>query len=449
MVWQVNQRDLMIKLDHAANYNLNVVLKITGLKPDVLRAWERRYALPQPQRSQGGHRLYSDYDIETIKWLLARQAEGLSIGRAVELWKKIIASGRDPLAEFDHEVKVEPAAKPSPRIEILRQNWLEACLQFDEIKAEEILNHSFALFPMETVITEILQKGLSSLGDLWRLGQASAQQEHFASAMVIRRMESLISAASNFNRDQTVLIGCPPEEWHTFPLLTINLRLRRLGYKVVYLGANTPLMQFLETAALIRPDLVVLAAQQLTTAITLKRIAKLFVKQRIPMAYGGLIFNRIPELVQRIPAYFLGENLDGAVPQIQRILSGKEFSFPDIQERAPYQEVTQQFRQSRGVVESQVMELLKTEDLDLEIIEDVNNFFSSRLAAALEFGDLELLRADLEWVHGLLSERHIQPESLSSYFKAYAHSLIKVLGNSSQPITAWIDSFQVNFEGLR
>src|SRR5512134_4090644 len=79
-------------------FNLKVVLKETGIAADTLRAWERRYGLPMPQRTEGGHRLYSERDIHTIKWLMARQAEGLSISRAVDLWNEQIASGSDPLA---------------------------------------------------------------------------------------------------------------------------------------------------------------------------------------------------------------------------------------------------------------------------------------------------------------------------------------------------------------
>src|SRR5512145_985196 len=79
-------------------FNLKVVLKETGIAADTLRAWERRYGLPMPQRSAGGHRLYSQRDIETIKWLMKRQAEGLSISRAVDLWNEQLASGSDPLA---------------------------------------------------------------------------------------------------------------------------------------------------------------------------------------------------------------------------------------------------------------------------------------------------------------------------------------------------------------
>ena len=77
-------------------FNLKAVVQQTGLKPDTLRAWERRYGLPTPERSSGGHRLYSKHDVDTLKWLIARQREGLSIKRAVELWRQVESEGRDP-----------------------------------------------------------------------------------------------------------------------------------------------------------------------------------------------------------------------------------------------------------------------------------------------------------------------------------------------------------------
>src|SRR5688500_18333395 len=80
-------------------YNLKVVLKETGLAGDTLRAWERRYRLPVPHRTAGAHRRYSQRDIETIKWLMKRQADGLSISRAVDMYNDLLASGSDPLGD--------------------------------------------------------------------------------------------------------------------------------------------------------------------------------------------------------------------------------------------------------------------------------------------------------------------------------------------------------------
>src|SRR5512138_2452646 len=119
-------------------YNLKVVLKETGIAADTLRAWERRYGLPMPQRSAGGHRLYSQRDIETIKWLMKRQAEGLSISRAVDLWNEQIASGVDPLAGPAQTALITTANIPvqyqasNTNLDSFRTRWVEACMEFSE-----------------------------------------------------------------------------------------------------------------------------------------------------------------------------------------------------------------------------------------------------------------------------------------------------------------------------
>ena len=125
-------------------FNLKAVVQQTGLKPDTLRAWERRYGLPLPERSSGGHRLYSQPDIDTIKWLVARQREGLSIKRAVELWRQVEAEGRDPWQEvIPFDSPAVPILRPDAAAETiaqLREQWIDACLAFDEQRAQQLLN---------------------------------------------------------------------------------------------------------------------------------------------------------------------------------------------------------------------------------------------------------------------------------------------------------------------
>ena len=86
-----------------AIFNLKAVVNETGLKPDTLRAWERRYGIPSPQRTQSGHRLYSQREIEIVKWLSERQREGLTISRAVDMWNRLLESGEDPFANLETE----------------------------------------------------------------------------------------------------------------------------------------------------------------------------------------------------------------------------------------------------------------------------------------------------------------------------------------------------------
>jgi MerR family transcriptional regulator, light-induced transcriptional regulator len=200
-------------------FNLQTVVHQTGLTPDTLRAWEKRYNLPQPNRTSGGHRLYSEYDVETLKWLLARKAEGMSISRAVALWRRFEAEGRDPL-----QASPKPAGQPSTATPLatgqtvaqVRQKWIAACLAFDEEIAENELAQAFALYPPETVCLEILQSSLAEIGELWSQGQATVQQEHFASALAMRRLQAMVAALPRPTRTELILIGCPPEEEHSF-----------------------------------------------------------------------------------------------------------------------------------------------------------------------------------------------------------------------------------------
>src|SRR5512147_3243395 len=133
-------------------FNLKVVLKETGIAADTLRAWERRYGLPMPERTAGGHRLYSQRDIETIKWLIKREGDGLSISHAVDMWNEQLASGTDPLAASTQgSALVMSVQLPSAdtTLDALRAHWIEACLEYSESGAEQVLNQAFSMFPVE------------------------------------------------------------------------------------------------------------------------------------------------------------------------------------------------------------------------------------------------------------------------------------------------------------
>ena len=306
----------MTEYNKTPTYNLSAVLQETGLKADLLRAWERRYNLPKPGRTQGGHRLYSPYDIEVIKWLMARQAEGLSISRAVDLWESHIDNDRDPLIQHSPEkpvIPVEAGQNTITGITQLRADWIKACLDFNSVRSEEVLNQAFALHPVETVCVEILQRGLHEIGQGWYQDRVSAQQEHFASSLASRRLQTLISMTPPPNRSQTVLLGCPPGELHTLPVTQLDLFLRRRGIRVINLGADIPIDQMVATVLQLQPDLIIMAAQTLRTAANLQNTFIALLASGKHLAYGGLIFNRIPELRRNIPAYFMGENLDAAL----------------------------------------------------------------------------------------------------------------------------------------
>jgi len=422
-------------------FNLKAVVQQTGLKPDTLRAWERRYGLPTPERSSGGHRLYSQHDIDTIKWLIARQREGLSIKRAVELWRQVEAEGRDPLQAAT--AMATPAASilvPHPAGETvaqLRQQWIDACLAYDEQRAEQLLNQAFALYSPETVALELLQRAVAEIGEGWYKGDVTVQQEHFCSSLVVRRLETLVMAAPPPIRPGRILAACPPEEDHVIGLLLLTFLLRRRGWEVVYLGANVPVEKLETTVAVIQPQLVIMAAQQLHTAAALKETAQALQQTKVPLAYGGLIFNLLPALRERIPGHFLGEQLE-AVPQRVESLMAAPRPVPMPKTVADVcLEALEHFQERQSFIKAHVIQALNSAGSAHNHLALANRELGLNIGAALAMGDIHFLGTDIEWVIGLLRNHRVPDEALYDYLGTYYQAAAEQLGKED-PVVEWL-----------
>ncbi len=425
-------------------YNLKVVLKETGLPADTLRAWERRYGLPVPQRTQGGHRLYSERDIHTIKWLMARQTEGLSISRAVDLWNENIASGLDPLAGLAPSAFTSPqttAAIYIPQettLDTMRANWVAACLGFNETSAEQTLNQAFSMFPVEAVCVEVLQKGMSEIGIKWYENQASVQQEHFASGLAMRRLDALLIASPAPSRQQTILVGCPANEWHTFTPLMLSLFLRRRGYNVIYLGANVPADRFEETVRAVRANLVILASQTLVSAASLQKTAITLTSKNIPVGYGGRIFNLRPEIIGHISGHHLGNDVSSSLNEVEHILNSKRKS---LQLQSPSQEYIaahQFFTSKRADIEMTLKTLVNPLGISSESFQTGIHFLGDNILAALQLGDMNHVSDEMSWIKFLLHAYERPDEELVKFMDAYAKAVNKHINGSGKPIFEWL-----------
>lgn len=421
-------------------FNIKVVLNKTGIAADTLRAWERRYGLPKPQRTPGQHRLYSEYDIETIKWLMARQAEGLSISRAVELWNEYIASGTDPLASLPSSAFSSTLASTSAHSSLtsLRVEWIQACQEFDERSAEQILNQAFSLFPVEVVCIELIQKGLVEIGNLWYQNKLSVQQEHFASNLAMRRLYALLSAAPAPTRPQTLLTACPTGEWHTFPILLLTLLLRRRGWNVIYLGANVPIVEMRETLRTVRPALVILASQTLQSALTLRQMARAINSCGVKVAFGGRIFNHLPDLPQRIPGFFLANTVENALEMIEVLVNNSVLVPQEKAIEIEMQQLTEEYLSSRPQIEIRLYQLLNQQDTSPEYLDIAIRFLSETLAASLQLGSLEYLRLEFHWLVGLLVEHSIPLTHLVLFLEMYAAAVAEVMGNVGTPLVDFL-----------
>lgn len=431
-------------LNKSPAFNLKAVLRETGLAADTLRAWERRYGLPKPQRTTGGHRLYSQYDIETIKWLIARQAEGFSISRAVDRWNDLIGSGGDPLVESPSANTVPPlnfAPQNDTSLDVIRAEWIAACLNFSETLAEQALNKAFSISPVESVCIEVLQKGMAEIGVLWYENRASVQQEHFASGLAMRRLDALLSASPAPTRPQTVLVGCPPSEWHTFTPLMLSLLLRRRGMNVIYLGANVPSDRFAETALKVKANLVILVAQTLSSAAQLQHTALALTTQHVNTAYGGRIFTLRGSMIDHIPGHYLGRSLELSIQEVEDVLKGKKSNRELKTASQKYLVALHAFVSKRSRIENTLKERIQPLMVSPENLNTGIQFLSDNIAAALQLGDIDHLSEEMEWLKSLLQMHESRTDELPHFMKAYSDAVEEHINGQGEPIKTWLHSY--------
>ena len=429
-------------------FNLKAVVRETGLKPDTIRAWERRYGVPKPRRTSGGHRLYSQRDIDLLKWMNARQHEGMSISRIVDMWKGLESEGKDPLQVTSHSMMVQNVQLSEVgELAKARQEWVQACLNFDAPRADQMLAQAFALFPLESVVLEVLLRGLADIGEGWYRGDVAVQQEHFASSLATRRLQTMIAAGPAPTRLERIVVAGPSDEQHTISLLVISLFLRRQGWEVIDLGANVPLDRLEQMLTSIRPMLVIASAQHLPTAYTLQTMAASVTKLHIPLAFGGRVFNQQPALRRHIAGHFLGESLLDIPRAVQEILHAP-WPLPEVVEASrEYLAALEHYRERLPLLEAELMAAFDPKQREMVRKAGANGYFAQYLMAALGLGDMDLLDADLNWIHGLLAIHHLPDTVLRGYLEAYRQAVQQHLDRRAQMIVEWFDQALESFNG--
>jgi len=432
----------MSQAKKAPAYNLKVVLQLTGIKPDTLRAWERRYGLPLPERTAGGHRLYSQYDIEMIKWLMERQEEGMRINRAIDLWRDIEAEGNDPLDVMNPIEGVEPVLEQpvgaGSSLDEIRANWIAACLDYHELRAEQILSFAFALYPVEMVCMEVLQKGIVEIGAQWYRGEVTVQQEHFASGLVLRRLEALIAASPTPTRPEKLLVGCPAQEDHVIASLLTTLFLRRNGWDVIYLGANVPLADLEKAARHSKARLVILIASQLHTAANLAEVARMLRTAGIHVAFAGSIFARHNELSHSIPGYYLGNRLDRVVTEVEKVLKLPGLPAEVVPPSDEYQKAVIQIEDRQSLIKAEIWNELSSNGINERELRIANDALVQDILAALTLNNLGILQVEIDWVCVLLSHQELPNKLLAEYLRVFASAIDRHAGEAASFVRDWL-----------
>jgi hypothetical protein len=276
------------------------------------------------------------------------------------------------------------------------------------------------------------------IGSLWYENGASVQQEHFASGLAMRRLDSLLSASPAPTRNQTVLVGCPPNEWHTFTTLLFALLLRRRGLNVIYLGANVPVEQFEETVKSVNAKLVILVAQTLITAASLQTTALSLTNLRVPVGYGGRIFNLQPNLAKFIPGHYLGDTLPFSLDTVEKLLQARVKPSPFNTISPEYVAAHQAFISKRTHIESALKELVQPLSIRSEELNTGIQFLGDNITAALQLGDMEYVTDEMVWLKTLLQSHQRPPQELAHFMENYSRAVDKHINGQGELIKVWL-----------
>jgi DNA-binding transcriptional MerR regulator/methanogenic corrinoid protein MtbC1 len=256
--------------EQASRWRIKEFAGIVGVSEATLRAWERRYELLVPERTSGGFRLYSRDDERRIRSMQAHMARGIAAAQAASL------------ALSESEVTVVRPERPAILVDAL----LLAAEEFDATRFDALLDAAFD-FGRLIAIRDVVLPTLVKIGTRWEIAEITVGHEHFASHLIERR---LLGAAKGWEAGSgpLALLACPSGERHTLGLVCFGLLLADLGWRISYLGADTPIEQVAEVGAAVGPDIVILCAlDALHLTSSSAAIAALGVRHRTILAGGG------------------------------------------------------------------------------------------------------------------------------------------------------------------
>jgi DNA-binding transcriptional MerR regulator len=213
-------------------FSISDIENLTGIKAHTLRIWEQRYSLLNPKRKESKHRLYDNEDLKYILRIAFLYHNGYKISR--------IAS----LSEEEIKKLALDTTSGKENYQVFINQLTEASIDFDQPRFEKILHNLILHLGFEKTVIQILFPLLNKIGLLWMTDKVSPAQEHFASALVVKKIlvetDGLDKPGGEVGL-RKVLLFAPEGEHHEIPILFMQYLLKKNGVPYVYVGKNAPI----------------------------------------------------------------------------------------------------------------------------------------------------------------------------------------------------------------
>ena len=231
-----------------ARHPIRVVAQRTGLSPDVLRAWERRYGVVEPDRSESGLRQYTDEDVERLRLLRLVVEGGRSIGRVSSLsvseLEALVAEDEKHRAEAGRERVATAGEGAAEHV----RSALEAVWSMDPVRLDSVLMQAALGLGSEPFLERGAVPLMREVGDRWHAGTLGVAHEHLATATVERVLGWLTWSWPEGRRGPVVVVATPSNQRHELGARLCAAVAAEMGWRAVYLGSEVPAPELARSA---------------------------------------------------------------------------------------------------------------------------------------------------------------------------------------------------------
>lgn len=290
---------------------IRTVSEKTGVNAVTLRAWERRYGLIKPKRTPKGHRLYTLADIELINDVLQLVEQGVPISQV----RSALLPTRNP---------ADPVTNQNIW-DAYQRELVAGISKFDETRLDAVYQEAMALYPVDVVTKQLLLPLLRQLGERWERTEGGVAEEHFFGVYMRNKLGARFHHRQRNTRGPRLLAACLPGEQHELGLLLFALAAHDRGYRLVLLGANTPLDQLATICRRTTIDAIVLSSSMDPPAGTLERaLPDLIAATGLPVFVGGSTAENYKEQIHKAGAHPVGVHITGGMEMISTVLAAEQ-----------------------------------------------------------------------------------------------------------------------------
>jgi DNA-binding transcriptional MerR regulator len=288
---------------------VRVVTQRTGLSPDLLRAWERRYRVVRPRRSKGGQRLYSDEDIERLRDLHRAVLAGRTIGEVARLYRDALAQ----LVEADSSGVAVTDLVPdedATALQRLHDECWSAVQRIDAPAIDRHLRQAAHRFSVPVLLDHLIAPLLREIGDSWEAGTLQPIHEHAASVEIQRFLTWIVQSTPSRADAPLIAIATPAGQQMELGALMVAASAAAEGWRVAWFGPNLPAQDIILGADTLNPAAVAISLVHQTRDPglhkELERIAR-GIAGKVPLLVGGRAASGHALLLERLGATVLSD----------------------------------------------------------------------------------------------------------------------------------------------